>query len=297
MKNRFKILLTVCLLIIMVASISLLNGCLSLTPEEGYEALTVALNNTLANKNDKEHASNNHIFYWKESVSTPREGITNLVEITTANVLCEIDKDYHFVKNDTADDYDYADLRVNVTKKYDSKLVYELMCGYDTNGTTRLAERGSLDRTSQLTNDDNYTFNVGTVAKDFVKTDAFKPYTLEAKLAELKSLKPQDLVYDGVPNAGVQKKSNVTTITCKLSKDYLDNYKAVYGVPSILDGKYVVIEIAYERISAIMVYQNEPGASESNTSGILALEYESYKLEIVYTGPKFTVPHKQPNEK
>ena len=93
-------------------------------------------------------------------------------------------------------------------------------------------------------------------------------------------------------NGGVEKKGNVTTITCKLSDNYLNAYEQANGKKSVLDGKYVTIEMAYNRISAIIVYQNDPNAGEENTSGLLALEYESYKLEIVYTGPKFEVPSK-----
>ncbi len=296
MRKTVKTLLIASLLAIMVTSIVLLSGCQSLTPDEGYEALREALNNTIRPTDDREHASNSHIFYWKESVTNKQSSTSSTVVTTTANVLCEIDKDYHFVK-DGEGEYDYAGLKVNVTKKYDTNLVYELMCGVDAEGNDRLAYRGSLDGTAQLTNDDKYTFEVGTSAKSFVQSERFTPYTLQAKLAELDSLKKEDLVFEGVPNGGVEKKSKVTTITCKLSDEYLANYKATNGYDSILTGKYVVIEIAYNRISALFVYQNEPGIEESNTSGILALEYESYKLEIVYTGPKFTVPHKQPGEK
>ena len=136
-----------------------------------------------------------------------------------------------------------------------------------------------------------YSFT-DTTANSYVMSDAFTPYTLETKLAELKSLKREDLLIEEYENGGVEKKGNVTTITCKLSDDYCNRYYEANGKDSILKGKYLTIEMAYERISAIIVYQHDPNAGESNTSGILALEYESYKLEIVYTGPKFTVPDK-----
>ncbi len=295
MRKYIKSLLVICLLAIMVSSIVFLNGCQSLNPDEGYEALREALDNTIRPSDDLEHASNSHIFYWKESITTKTSAVQSTVKTTTANVLCEIDKDYHFVK-DGDGEYDYADLKINVTKKHDTSLVYELMCGVDGEGTNRLAYRGDLNATSALTNNDEYTFEVGTSAKDFVQSDRFAPYTLQTKLAELDSLKKEDIVYDGVPNGGVEKKNKVTTITCKLSDAYLQNYRDTHGgQDSVFNGKYVVIELAYNRISAIFVYQNDPGVEESNTSGILALEYESYKLEIVYTGPKFTVPHKQPS--
>ena len=128
------------------------------------------------------------------------------------------------------------------------------------------------------------------VARDYVLSDLFKEYTLEEKLKELKSLKREDLLIEEYQNGGVEKKGNVVTITCKVSDEYARAYENANGRKSVLEGKYLTIEISYDRVAAIIVYQNDPGADESNTQGILALEYESYKLEIVYTGPKFDVP-------
>lgn len=281
MKKSAKILLIVSLLAVMVAT-SLLVGCQSLTGDEGYVALQKAIDNTL-------HDDNAHIFYWKESKSTTRpNSITNLVETTTVNVLCAIDRDYNFVKESNAE-YDYEDLKARVTKSYDGKQVYELYCGEAENGKSYLATRGDINGQTALTTNDAYSFTNMT-AEEYVQSEAFKQYTLAEVLKEIKGLKRADLLIEEYENGGVEKKGNVTTITCKLSEDYLRAYENANGQKSVLDGKYVTIEMAYERISAIIVYQNDPNAGESNTSGILALEYESYKLEIVYTGPKFTIP-------
>ena len=269
MKKYIKLILCLSLLSVMLCT-CLLSGCQSLSGDEGYELMQKAIDNTL-------HDNNAHIFYWKENVSTPREGITNLVETTTVNVLCAIDRDYNFVKEGDGE-YDYEDLKARVTKSYDGKLVYEQYCGYADNNNSYLATRGDKNGKSALTNNDDYSFESMT-AEDYVLSNAFKEYTLEEKLKELKALKREDLVIDKA-----EKKGNVVTLTCKVSDEYANSHE------SILEGKYVTIEMSYERISAIIVYQNDPGASESNTQGILALEYESYKLEIVYTGPKFTVP-------
>lgn len=283
MKKLTKVIIISTLLSIILAT-SLLTGCQSLSGDQGYDALQIAINNTL-------HDDNAHIYYLKESYATPVPGrVTNLVETTTVNVLCTIDKDYNFVKNSNAE-YDYDDLKVRITKSYDGNSVYELFCGKSDSGNNKLAVRGSLDRKDALTSSDKYSFT-DTTANSYVMSDAFTPYTLETKLAELKSLKREDLLIEEYENGGVEKKGNVTTITCKLSDDYCNRYYEANGKDSILKGKYLTIEMAYERISAIIVYQHDPNAGESNTSGILALEYESYKLEIVYTGPKFTVPDK-----
>lgn len=283
MKKSAKILLTVSLLAVIIAT-SLLVGCQSLTGDEGYQALQKAIDNTL-------HDDNAHIFYWKESKSTPRpNSITNLVETTTVNVLCTIDRDYNFVRESDAE-YDYDDLKARVTKSYDGKQVYELYCGKAEDGNSYLATRGALDSQTALTTNDAYSFT-SLNAEEYVMSEAFKPYTLAEMLKELQGLKRADLLIEEYENGGVERKGNVTTITCKLSESYLNAYQEANGQKSVLDGKYVTIEMAYDRISAIIVYQNDPNAGESNTNGILALEYESYKLEIVYTGPKFTVPSK-----
>jgi|GEM_PF-2549845 len=280
MRKYIKLILCLSLLAVMLCT-CLLSGCQSLSGDEGYELMQKAIENTL-------HDNNAHIFYWKENVSTPREGITNLVETTTVNVLCAIDRDYNFVK-EGAGEYDYEDLKARVNKSYDGKLVYEQYCGYAENGNSYLATRGDKNGTTLLTNADAYAFE-SMVAEDYVLSDKFKEYTLEEKLKELKSLKREDLLIDEFQNGKVEKKGNVVTITCKVSDAYAEAYKNANGHKSVLEGKYMTIEMSYDRIAAIIVYQNDPGASESNTQGILALEYESYKLEIVYTGPKFTVP-------
>lgn len=281
MKKSIKLILTLSLLAV-IACTSLLVGCQSLSGDEGYAVLQKAIDNTL-------HDDNAHIFYWKESLSTPRSGITNLVETTTVNVLCEIDNDYNFVKTNSGLEYDYKNLKARVNKSYDGKLVYEQYCGVAKNNNSYLATRGDKNSTSALTTDNKYTFD-SMVARDYVLSDLFKEYTLEEKLKELKSLKREHLLIEEYQNGGVEKKGNVVTITCKVSDEYARAYENANGRKSVLEGKYLTIEISYDRVAAIIVYQNDPGADESNTQGILALEYESYKLEIVYTGPKFDVP-------
>ena len=281
MRKWTKYVVTISLFAIILSTL-LLTGCQSLTGDEGYNAMQQAIDNTLS-------LDNAHIFYWKESIATPREGsITNLVETTTANVLCTIDRDYNFVKNGDGE-YDYDDLKARVTKTYDGKSVYELYCGVAENNSSYLATRGSLTGTTPLTSEDKYSFESKT-AKEYVMSEAFKPYTLAEKLKELKGLKREDILIEEYDNGKVERKGQVTTITCKLSENYLKAYEEANGKKSVLDGKYVTIEMAYDRISAVIVYQNDPKATGENT-GLLALEYESYKFEVVYTGPKFTVPN------
>ena len=289
MKKTVRLLLIVALVSIMLLT-SLLVGCKRLTPDEGFDAIQAAIEHTLSGHNP-------YIFYWKESFATPREGTSNLVVTTTANVLCDIDRDYNFVKKNNDLDYSYdniAGLKARVTKSYDGKTVYELFCGVNEDGNSTLAERGSLDSTTALGADfkdanNKYTFQDIT-AEAYTQSQAFSSnYSLEVKLAELRSLKREDLI---IEEGAVEKKINVTTIKCKLSDSYCQSYREANGTNSVLEGKYVVIELSYDRIASITVYQKDPAAGDSNATGILALEYESYKFEVVYTGPKFVVPAK-----
>lgn len=263
----------ICLTAIVAVTIFAFVGCSQLSVDEGYETLRDALSNTL-------HEDNAHIFYWKESISTPRAGLSNNVVSRKVNVLCDIDDDYDFIKN-SSEEYDYSGLKVMVTESENDTVNKEIYCGYADDGKTYLSEWDSSMGTNG--SQKKYKVTAGVTAKEYVLSDAFKPYTLDTILTELKGIAKEDLVFDGVSNSGVQKKGHVVTITCKMSDEYLARYEATNGKKSLLDGKYVTFEVCYDRISSIIVYQQEEGG------GLFTLEYESYKLEIVYMGPKFTV--------
>lgn len=71
-----------------------------------------------------------------------------------------------------------------------------------------------------------------------------------------------------------------------LKEDFFNRYEAAHGEPSIFVGaKRIMIEIAYEKISQIVIYVDEQMSGSSLTS-----ETEAYKFQIVYTGPKFSIP-------
>lgn len=273
MKTRRAIFAVALVAIVAITSCTLF-GCASLSVDEGYSLLRDALDNTL-------HHDNAHIFYWKESISTPRAGLSNNVVSRKVNVLCDIDRDYNFIKN-SSEEYDYSGLKLMVSESENDTVNKEIYCGYADNGKTYLVEWNTAMGTTG--NKKNYKKTEGVTAKEYVLSDAFTPYTLATVLTELGGIQKEDLVFDGVKNAGVEKKGYVVTITCKMSADYLARYQAENGKKSLLDGKYVTFEVCYDRISSIIVYQQEEGG------GVFSLEYESYKLEIVYTGPKFNIP-------
>lgn len=272
MKKKFLSIFM--LLIFVVVFACSLFGCASLTAADGYDNLRKSLQNTLS-------ADNAHIFYWKESVSSPREGLSNNVVMRKVNVLCDIDRDYDFIKNSDAD-YDYSGLKLMVTESENDTVNKEVYCGYSSDGVTRLVEWDKSMGTNGQNK--NYKITEGVTARDYVKSEAFAPYTLATILGELDGITAKDIVYDGVSGGGVQRKGHVVTIKCKLSEAYLARYKEQNGKDSLLDGKYVTFETCYDRISAIIVYKQESGG------GLFNLEYESYKLEVVYTGPKFDIP-------
>lgn len=272
MKKTVVILLLFSIVISMAFTFT---GCSQLSEDEAYTQLQNAITNTLSD-------DNGHIFYWKEAYATPRSGMSNLVDATRVNVLCEIDRDYNFVKASEAE-YDYADLKVNVVHSFDGVDDDVIYCGVAQDGVSHYAR---TDCTKNAKGEYVYQEFADMTARDYVLSEQFKPYTLETKLGELMDIQQSDLIFEGVKNGGTEKKGNVVTITCKMSDDYLARYKAEKGKDSVLDGAYVVFETAYERVSAIIVY------AASEDGGLLKMEYESYKFELVYTGPKFTVPSK-----
>jgi len=138
-----------------------------------------------------------------------------------------------------------------------------------------------------------YTAEDGTVtrtkepmtAKEYYNSDAFSQYSVAEKLKCLQDLTVADMDFTA-DGAEISKKGHVTQLQFKVSDDYLKRYEEKYGEPSVLaNSKRVLIEIAYEKISQIVLYVDEQIAGSSMT-----VETEAYNFQIVYLGPKFNVP-------
>lgn len=249
--------------------LSLFSGCSStLSTEEIEISLDTALKNSLASD----------LFYWKETDNRTADTIYKQV-----NVLSDIDdKEYIPLVDENGE---YTTLRIQVIEKKNDKETYQSICGHSSGVNaqdevkdylfeTVTAEDGTAIKTKKPMN-----------AKEYYNSDTFKQYSVAEKLKCLQGLTVEDMDFT-VDGAEISKKGNVTQLQFKVSDDYLRRYEEKYGEPSVLaNSKRVLIEMAYEKISQIIVYVDE---TVSGTS--FKVETEAYNFQLVYLGPKFDVP-------
>ena len=244
--------------VVSAAMLLSLSGCNTLSASEAYEAFRAAIEESLTGDNGK-------IFYWRESTAQLRPGSSNLVDEVSVNVLCDMNENYEFIREENAGEYDYENLKVHVVKTHDGNTTEEIWAGTAENGT---------DYIVRATDGGSRAFEAGT-AYQFVETEEFNQnYSLRSRLEFLADIEEEDLIISSAEQQG-----NLLTITATMSDGYLAEHP-----DSDLDGKRVVIEITYGRIASVTTYKDEGGG------GIFSLDYESYMLEIAYTGPIFTVP-------
>lgn len=249
--------------------LSLFSGCSStLSTEEIEISLDTALKNSLASD----------LFYWKETDNRTADTIYKQV-----NVLSDIDdKEYIPLVDENGE---YTTLRIQVIEKKNDKETYQSICGHSSGVNaqdevkdylfeTVTAEDGTAIKTKKPMN-----------AKEYYNSEAFKQYSVAEKLKCLQELTVEDMDFT-VDGAEISKKGNVTQLQFKVSDDYLKRYEEKYGEPSVLaNSKRILIEMAYEKISQIIVYVDE---TVSGTS--FKVETEAYNFQLVYLGPKFDVP-------
>ena len=110
-------------------------------------------------------------------------------------------------------------------------------------------------------------------AAEYYQSEAFAPYLLSSRIAELKELTVADMDFS-IKDGQAEQKVNVTELIFKPTDAYLARYEQKYGKKSLFEGaKKVSIEIAYDRIAHIIVYAEEK--LDSN----LSVEIEQYKFE------------------
>ena len=249
--------------------LSLFSGCsTSLTTEEIEMSLDTALKNSLASD----------LFYWKETDNRTADTIYKQV-----NVLSDIDeKEYVPLVDENGE---YTTLRIQVIEKKNDKETFQSICGHSSGINaqdeikdylfeTVTAEDGTVTRTKEP-----------MTAKEYYNSDAFSQYSVAEKLKCLQDLTVADMDFTA-DGAEISKKGHVAQLQFKVSDDYLKRYEEKYGEPSVLaNSKRVLIEIAYEKISQIVLYVDEQIAGSSMT-----VETEAYNFQIVYLGPKFNVP-------
>lgn len=249
--------------------LSLFSGCsTSLTTEEIETSLDTALKNSLASD----------LFYWKETDNRTADTIYKQV-----NVLSDIDeKEYVPLVDENGE---YTTLRIQVIEKKNDKETYQSICGHSSGINTGDPVRDYLFETVTAQDGTVTKTKHSMSAKEYYNSEAFQQYSVAEKLKCLQDLTVADMDFT-TDGAEISKKGNVTQLQFKVSDDYLKRYEEKYGEPSVLaNSKRVLIEMAYEKISQIIVYVDQTVSGTSFT-----METEAYNFQIVYLGPKFSVP-------
>lgn len=243
------------------------SGCAQPTPEEFDELFKTAIENSF----------NAPFFYWKETYVNG-----NNSKYTSCNVLTALDNKYEPIVDENGD---YSEVSINIMKTENEKSVYELYCGKS--ASSQGGETKEMLFTKDINPETGDSVNKVSpmTVEEYLNHKDFEPYTLEAKLKEVSGLTTADMDLTS-DKCGIEKKGNVTKINFTLTDEYFERYKKENGEPSMFEGsKRVEIEMAFERISHIIVYSEEAIAGTS-----LTIESEPYKLFIVYLGPKFSIP-------
>lgn len=249
--------------------LGLLSGCsASLSAEEIKTELDIALKNSLSSD----------LFYWKETDNRTADTIYKQV-----NVLSDIDeKEYVPLVDENGE---YTTLRIQVIEKKNDKETYQSICGHSSGINTGDPVQDYLFETVTAQDGTAVKTKKPTSAKAYYNSDAFQKYSVAEKLKCIQELTVADMDFE-CDGSEISKKGNVTTLQFKVSEDYLNRYEAKYGEPSVLaNSKRVLIEMAYEKISQIIVYVDQAVSGTSFT-----METEAYNFQIVYLGPKFSVP-------
>lgn len=257
-----SVILSVCLL-------SALCGCslTSFTVDELKTLYPKAVENSLKEE----------LYYWKETVNNNKDSLYR-----TCNVYAEIDKQYNVIRNE---DGSLSNMKIDVTASNNSKNTYKALCGKSQSSSSE-ETKNYLFETSY--NDDGEEVSKAKTEispQNYVKSDAFADnYSLASVLSELSVLTVEDMNFD-FDKSKLEHKGNVVKISFKVKDEYVSKYKEEFNKNSVFENSnYVTLEISYNRISSLVIYQEE------KLSEKVSADKEVYKLEISYFGPIVNIP-------
>lgn len=266
MKNKH--LASIALILLVLFAFSLV-GCKNLTPQEGYDALQNALSNSLS-------GTNGDIYYAKlTTVSYDASGAKH-TKITAINVLAD-EENYEIIVSANGE-YSNLCAEISVSEAVgntEATPVYTAKFGKLSGGGKAFViyENGKETRREVLTDSEFYSYS------------EYLPFSMRSLLRDTKLLDMDDLNFD-IPKADVSKKGKVITITFGVNDSYNARHQEAFGTPSPFGADYVTVEVAYDRIQSVIAYKREPGFE--NLPDAIAIDYETYKLEISYRGPKIS---------
>lgn len=216
------------------------------------------------------------IYYWKETITNGKTSSYRQV-----NVFALTDDDNLPVLDAQGG---YTERKIQIVENVNQKKTLEIFCGLSEpkNG----GEAQEMLLTERISDSgDSETTAVPMTAQTFYLSTEFEPYRPENLLKELTFLTAADMDFS-IPDGAAKTNFYVTELSFQPTEEYLRRYEEQTGELSMFEGiKRVFIEIAYERIASVITYAEEEASDTNRVS-----EEERYKFQIVYLGPKFTIP-------
>lgn len=275
---KSKIIKIVVVVLVAIMSLVTLSGCsIQLTPEEAVRQLGVAVQNSL--KSEYKEDTIRDIFYWKELILDPNK-TGDISESITTNVNVHVDADN---KGILLYDGEYVNYAARVESKTNSIITTEILVGDSTSKEDGNVVIPHIVRKSFNEKGKHISSTKEEMTIDeYMSSEEFQQYTVQSKLFELSLLKLEhfDFSYEKSEHYS---KGVVTVIKAAITQEFVDDFYDDYGYESMFKCEYVEIEMAFDRISKIGIYQKEIIEGFENV-------YESYKFEIVYLGKNIYVP-------
>jgi hypothetical protein len=119
---------------------------------------------------------------------------------------------------------------------------------------------------------------------DFLKSDAFAPYSLKAQVEELAALTADDMDFS-VDKGESTNQGKLVTLVFAVRQGYLDAYKAAHeGKPSAFEGTArVEVMLTYDRVQSIALFV-------PSDVGIFKSPVQTVQCDIFYLHSTFDVP-------
>lgn len=268
MKKILKILVVVCSMLLLAGAFS---SCAKKIPtDSAYSKLRDALESSLQYKT----------YYIQEMITHDK-----LLDKTTVNLRCELDKNYQpILKNGRLSDY-----KAEIHFSKNDLAVADIFCGVSKSSTGE--ERDLLFRTKYEEQNGkskavSKTMQAMPVEK-FIEGNEYKNnYSIEHFLSELNGMTEADFHFSA-DTAIAESKNHLTVIGFSITDGYLQRYEKEKGKKSVFAGSdRIEIELIYGRIASVVTF-----CSYSDKQFHQTFEESPYKLFITYYGPKFEIPH------
>ncbi|MEG1963837.1 MAG: hypothetical protein RR123_03085 [Clostridia bacterium] len=266
-----KKIVSTCLVLVMLLTIMCCSfGCAvgTLEVKEAKEYFKESLARSLASE----------IYYWKEL-----DNRTKNATKTTFNKYCLLDKKDNIIKDENGRNKDFGVQYSKVATDY----YLQTICGTSIAKADKSKIKKQMlfedyDATIDGKEEKHKTAKEMTV-EQYLEQDEIKNLYLPEKLLDLSLLKSEDIVFEGSYDTR-SKLIKLVTLKFKIVDSFFTNFKATYGRESVLKGKGISVEIAYDRLTMVTVYD------ELKLDEKLSIDSEVYRLDVAYIGPIVRVP-------